>query len=125
MESLFSLEVVINYVKLNSKSTVCLFPCVAFRLLDYPTIAVNLLDDYDCKQIKSKFQLDESFNQIEKLPYFTELLDKHGRFLFSRGKSCLFRADLEILRGHLKSTPMYLMLLDTFFQPLKLVGKSL
>ena len=103
MESLFSLEVIINYVKLNSKSTICLFPCVAFRLLDYPTIAINLLDEYDSKQIKSKFQLMQPFDQIEKLACFTELLDKYGRFIFSRGKSCLFRSDMETLKNHLKT----------------------
>jgi len=125
METLFSLEVIINYVKLNSSAASCLFPCVAFRLLDYPTIAINLLDDYDANDIKTKFQLEASFEHIEKLPCFTELLDKHGRYIFSRGKSCLFRSDLEVLRGHLKSTPMYLMLLDTFFKPFKLIGTAL
>jgi hypothetical protein len=123
MEYLFSIEVVVNYIKLNKKSTVCLFPCIAFRLLDYPTIAIKLLDEYDSKKIKSNVQLTTPSDKIEELPCFTSLLDKHGKFLFSRGKSCLFRADLEVLRTHLKSTPMYLMLLDTFYQPYKLVGK--
>ena len=73
METLFSLEVIINYVKLNSNAASCLFPCVAFRLLDYPTIAINLLDDYDANDIKTKFQLETSFEQIEKRILFVKI----------------------------------------------------
>ena len=135
MESLFSLEVVVNYVKVTnlkpdhhasygtSKRRVsCLFPSVAFRLLDYPTIAIHLLDNYDAKELKSKLSIAEPFEQIEQLACFTELLDKHERYIFSKGKSCLFRCDMETLRGHLLNAPMYLMLLDTFFEPYKLLG---
>jgi hypothetical protein len=134
MESLFSLEVVINYVKVNSlkpdhqttnRTVSCLFPSVAFRLLDYPMIAINLLDHYDAKDLKAKLNISEPFEMIEKLPCFTELLDKHGRYIFSKGKSCLFRCDIDTLRGHLRNSPMYLMLLDTYFEPYKLIGTSL
>ena len=134
MESLFSLEVVINYVKVinlnpnhypSKRIASCLFPSVAFRLLDYPTIAINLLDNYDAKELKAKLNISEPFEMIEKLPCFTELLDKHGRYIFSKGKSCLFRCDIDTLRGHLRNAPMYLMLLDTYFEPYKLIGTSL
>ena len=67
----------------------------------------------------------QPFDQIEKLACFTELLDKYGRFIFSRGKSCLFRSDMETLKNHLKTAPMYLLLLDTFVQPYKLIGSAL
>jgi hypothetical protein len=127
MESLFSLEVIVNYVKLNSLKApfTCLFPSVAFRLLDYPTIAIHLLDNYDSKELKDKIRLNEPFESMEKLPCFVELLDKHGRFIFAKGKSCLFRSDLLELKGHLRNAPMYLMLLDTFFEPFKLIGTTL
>lgn len=134
MESLFSLEVVINYVKLNNlrpnnasnpDGVSCLLPCVAIRLLDYPTIAINLLDDYDTKELKTKLQIKEPFKKIETLPCFTELLDVQGRFIFSKGKSCLFRAEMDFLRGHLRNTPMYLLILDGFFEAYKLVGTVL
>jgi hypothetical protein len=123
-ESLFSLEVIVNYLKLykNVHSSRCLFPTVAFRLLDYPTIAINLVEKFDADQLKSRLDLKEPFEQIETLPCFTQLLDKHGRYIFSKGKSCLFRSDMEQLRGHLKNTPMYLLILDTFFDTYKLVG---
>ena len=89
MESLFSLEVIVNYLKLNNlrantESPVsCLFPTIAFRLLDYPTIAINLLDDFDAKELKSKLEVTQPFELFERLPCFTELLDKHGRYIFS------------------------------------------
>lgn len=121
MESLFSLEVIVNFAKLNKpfSSSSCLFPCVAFRLLDYPTIAINLLDEYEASDIK--IRLGDVRNEDRPM-CFAELLDKHGRFIFSKGKSCLFRADVDSTRAHLQSTPLYLMLLDTFFDPYKLVG---
>ena len=126
MESLFSLEVIVNYVKVNNlKQSQCLFPSVAFRLLDYPTIAINLLENYDSKELKEKLKFNEPFESIEKLPCFVELLDKHGRYIFAKGKSCLFRSDLDELKGHLKHAPMYLMILDTFFEPYKLIGTTL
>jgi len=142
MESLFSLEVIVNYIKLKhpyplathtnesneeSPATVCLFPTLAFRLLDYPTIAIHLLDQYDASQIKKQFtniNKNTSNQQIAHLPCFKDLLDSHGRYTFSKGKSCLFRCDLKNLRNHLRHTPMYLMLLDTFFDPYKLVGTT-
>ncbi|CAF0878997.1 unnamed protein product [Brachionus calyciflorus] len=132
MDSLFSLEVAVNFLKLNNlrnndhsnpnPPVSCLFPCVAFRLLDYPTIAINLIDEYESNELKKRLEITQPFNFIEKLPCFTELLDVNGRYIFSKGKSCLFRSDLEILRSHLRHTPMYLMILDTFFEPHKLIG---
>lgn len=132
MDSLFSLEVVINFLKFDnlrnndhsnpSPAVSCLFPCIAFRLLDYPAIAINLIDEHEAKDLKNRLQFTEPIHQIEKFPCFTDLLDVNGRFIFSKGKSCLFRADLDILRSHLRQTPLYLMVLDTFFEPHKLVG---
>ncbi|RNA02055.1 microtubule-associated 10-like [Brachionus plicatilis] len=132
MDSLLSLEVVINFLKFDnlrnnddsnaSPAVSCLFPCVAFRLLDYPAIAINLIDEYEATELKSRLQITEPIHQIEKFPCFTDLLDTNGRYIFSKGKSCLFRADLDTLRSHLRHTPLYLMILDTFLEPHKLIG---
>ena len=125
METLFSLEVIVNYIKLKKTSEFsCLFPCIAFRLLDYPTIAINLLETHYAEETKQKLNLKQNINKIEKLPCFTDLLDKHGRYVFSKGKSCLFRCEQNSLFNHLKNTPMYLMLLDTYFEPCKLLGTT-
>ena len=132
MDSLLSLEVVVNFLKFDnlrthdhsnpSPAVSCLLPCIAFRFLDYPAIAINLIDEYESNELKNKLQTQEPIHQIEKLPCFTDLLDVNGRFIFSKGKSCLFRAHLDTLRSHLRQTPLYLMILDTFFDPHKLIG---
>lgn len=125
MESLFSLEVIINFLKLNRtrpNATPCLLPTVAFRLLDYPIIAISLVEKFDADQLKKRLCLNEPFESIDTLPCFTQLLGSDDRFLFNKGKSCLFRADVDTLRGHLKKTPMYLMVLDTFYETSKLLG---
>ena len=137
-ESLFSLEVIVNFVKLNHNRPLadpadpksrlraqCLFPTIAFRLLDYPTIAINLLDEVDTNELKRRLNIQSSFESIDKLPCFRDLLDKDDRYMFNKGKSCLFRCDLESLKVHLNHAPMYLMVLDSFFQPYKLVGTTL
>ena len=122
MESLFSLEVIVNYIKLNHEKVSCLFPSVAFRLLDYPTIGIHLLDDIDSKELRSKMEMDQQFET--KVTHFKDLLDKHERYIFAKGKSCLFRSDLEVLRGHLRNAPLYLMTLDTYYDPFKLLGTA-
>ena len=124
-ETLFSLEVVVNYVKIqHEKSVSCLFPCIAFRLLDYPTIAIHFLDDVDARQLKHQLEISQSLQPDLKILYFRDLIDKHGRYIFAKGKSCLFRAELAVLRGHLRNAPLYIMLLDTYEEPYKLVGSS-
>lgn len=126
MESLFSLEVIVNFLKLNrarANATPCLFPTIAFRLLDYPIIAISLIEKFDADYLKKRLELNNGpFESIDTLPCFTELLDADGRFVFNKGKSCLFRTELVSLRGHLKNTPMYLMILDSFYEPHKLLG---
>ena len=123
-QSLFSLEVVINYVKIQHEKVSCLFPCVAFRLLDYPTIAIHFLDDVDARRLKENLQIDQNCQPDLKITHFRDLIDKHGRYIFARGKSCLFRSELAVLRGHLRNAPLYVMLLDTYEEPYKLLGTS-
>lgn len=127
MESLFSLEVIVNFLKLNPtrpNTSPCLFPTLAFRLLDYPIIAISMMEKPDADQLKRRLELTapELEAHLDTLPCFTELLDANGRFVFNKGKSCLFRAELASLRGYLKNTPLYLMVLDTFYEPHKLLG---
>lgn len=119
MESLFSLEVIVNYIKILHEKVACLFPCIAFRLLDYPTIAIHLLDEIDSKELKLKLEMSQ---QNKERTHFKDLLDKHGRYIFAKGKSCLFRAELDTLRGHLRNAPLYVLLLDTYQEPYKLLG---
>jgi hypothetical protein len=123
-ESLFSLEVVVNYIKIQHEKISCLFPCVAFRLLDYPSIAIHFLDDTDSRQLKQQLEINQSYQPDLKITHFRDLLDKHDRYIFAKGKSCLFRSELAVLRGHLRNAPLYVMLLDTYQEPYKLLGTS-
>lgn len=60
--SLFSLEIVIDKLKLNDLK--CLFPAVAFRLLDFPTLLIKHVEDSLSKQIKAKIKRDTSYKVI-------------------------------------------------------------
>ncbi|KAG8444547.1 hypothetical protein GDO86_009637 [Hymenochirus boettgeri] len=96
-ESLFSLEIFVYDVTVNS--TVTRFsenpvPALAFRLLDFPTLLLypSPCKDWDCAD----------------QPDFPGFL----RFTFEKGKSCLFRLTLDSLHNLLSQTPLYILLLD-------------
>lgn len=118
-DSLFSLELVIE--KLYLPHTICRFPAVAFRLLDFPTILIKHVEDDLGKTIKKKISMDPYY----QLPnQFDELKDKHGNFMIKKGKSCLFKISVNTFRKHLSSTPLYMMIMDDFPNVRKLVGNS-
>jgi hypothetical protein len=127
--SLFSLEIIINYIKLNNNEK-CLLPCVAFRLLDYPTIGINLLNESDEIDLKRQFSYENDITQLSndqlcRLPCFKQLLDPiHQRFIFRKGKSCLFLSQIKSLKDHLKIVPLYFIIIDTFAKSSKLTGSS-
>lgn len=89
-ESLFSLELLVDWVRLEPPlpEGEQPQPAVAFRLLDFPTLLIHPAEDEDT-------------------PPPSGLL-----FHFGRGKSCLFRRDAQALLGHLNRCPLYAMLLD-------------
>lgn len=127
MESLFSLEVIINFIKLDNLKIKCLIPTIAFRLLDYPTISIPLLEnEYELNELRNNFKINKELEpKLNELTHFKDLLDKHGRYIYSKGKSCLFRSELELLINQLEQVPLYLMVLDTFNEPYKLCGTCL
>ncbi|KAJ1194000.1 hypothetical protein NDU88_003295 [Pleurodeles waltl] len=91
-ESLFSLELLVDWVRLEPplQEGELPLPAVAFRLLDFPTLLIHPPPEED-----------------EGTPPPSGLL-----FHFGRGKSCLFRRDPQVLLGHLNRCPLYAMLLD-------------
>ena len=96
MESLFSLEVIVNHATLRdvggNKARLSA-PTVAFRLLDYPTIAIHFPANHASADAYSKAKHQQ-------------------RYTFAKGKSCLFHADVDTLRQQLRHMPLYIMLLD-------------
>ncbi|KAI8785213.1 microtubule-associated protein 10 [Biomphalaria glabrata] len=117
--SLFSLEVVVEKVYIPHSP--CRFPAVAFRLLDFPTILIKHVEDDLGKAIRDKISADPYYNIPNQ---FIELKDKHGNFMIKKGKSCLFKISADVLKQHLASTPLYVMIIDLFPEVPKLVGNS-
>ncbi|XP_076443150.1 uncharacterized protein LOC143281757 [Babylonia areolata] len=118
-ESLFSLELVVE--KLYIPHVVCRFPAVTFRLLDFPTIVINHVEDDLGKAIRRQISFDPDYQLPEQ---FCEIKDKHGNFMIKKGKSCLFKMVAQTLKNHLSNTPLYVMVIDMFPEVPKLVGNS-
>ncbi|ELT96743.1 hypothetical protein CAPTEDRAFT_196655 [Capitella teleta] len=108
-DSLFSLEIVVEGITIGD--VVCRFPAVAFKLLDFPTLIVQHVEPDLAKSIKQKIRVS-SHNQLPK--QFKELQNKDGGYTLRKGKSCLFKVPPNILHTMLQSTPLYVMLMDTY-----------
>ena len=116
-ESLFSLELVVDKVKL--RRVACRFPAIAFRLLDFPTLMMYHVEPDLAKTIKDKINMDPNYQVPAQL---TELQDREGYFPVKKGKSCLFRIPANTLRNHLKNVPLYVMIVDTYPETPKLLA---
>ena len=117
-ESLFSLEVVVDTLRLDSNIG-CRFPAVAFRLLDFPTLLVYHVEPDLGERIKNKIKADPLYKVPNQL---SELHDRHGSFVVKKGKSCLFKVTANTLRAHLQTMPLYVMIVDTYPDVPKLVA---
>ncbi|XP_006812217.1 microtubule-associated protein 10-like [Saccoglossus kowalevskii] len=120
-ETLFSLEVVVEEVCVLSSATPCRLPAIAFRLLDFPTLVIHHIETDMAQTIKTKLSMDPT---IEVPPQLSELKDRWGIFNVNKGKSCLFKIDVDTLSAHLDNTPLYMMLIDMWPSIPKLVGNS-
>ena len=119
IDSLFSLEVVVDSLAITAATCPCRFPAVAFRFLDYPTLLVTHVEPPISDAIKSKLCADP----LTKIPpQLVELQDKNGRYVIKKGKSCLFRNSADMLLKHLTSTPLYVIITDTYPEVPRLVG---
>ena len=119
MESLFSLEVVVDSLAITAATCPCRFPAVAFRFLDYPTLLVTHVEPPLSDTIKSKLCADPLYKVPAQL---VELQDKNGRYVIKKGKSCLFRNSADMLLKHLTSTPLYVIVTDTYPEVPRLIG---
>ena len=119
VESLFSLELVID--KLVLPNIQCRFPAVAFRMLDFPTLLIYHVEPSLGDVIKRKIKMDPLFRLGPKI---SELVDKDGSFPVKKGKSCLIKMAGNALLTHLQSTPLYVMIVDTFPDTPKLIGNA-
>ncbi|KAM8852138.1 microtubule-associated protein 10 [Synchiropus picturatus] len=93
---LFSLDFLVELIKINEEKRVSDELAVAVRLLDFPTLIVYPPDQR------------RRHNRLE--------------YVFNRGKSCSFRMNLDSLYSQLSSNPLSVMVLDVKEEIPKLLG---
>ncbi|KAI7805189.1 microtubule-associated protein 10 [Triplophysa rosa] len=114
-ETLFSLELVIDYVRLDCRRGNVLDPVtVGLRFLDFPTLLISRKEDI------------LSHSAFADLPAeASSYADERDKYFFHKGKSCLFKMNLDALHNHLSNTPLYAMVLDMKDEVPKLIGSSM
>lgn len=98
-ETLFSFELLVEYIRIEKRCKVSDELALGVRLLDFPTLII----------------------------YQPEQKERNGpgEYAFNRGKSCFFKMNLNSLHIHLSNTPLYAMVLDVKEETPRLVGSSL
>ncbi|KAK6489562.1 microtubule-associated protein 10-like [Huso huso] len=124
-ETLFSLEVLVDFIKTDTSTTErrVLVPAVAVRLLDFPTLLIYRGDKENQEDIFQEDLEREKENVTSDL--FHHVGGGNGQYFFQKGKSCLFKISLDSLHRHLSNTPLYAMVLDLKNETPKLVGSCL
>lgn len=102
VETLFSLEIMIQSVRIEKEYDISDELALGVRLLDFPTLLI-----YQPQQITSS-------GGIRKREH-----------TFHRGKSCFFKTNVNSLYNQLSKIPLYAMVLDVKEDIPKLVGTSL
>ncbi|KAM6956311.1 microtubule-associated protein 10 [Aplochiton taeniatus] len=118
-ETLFSFEIFVEYIRTDNEEiwTSSDELALGVRLLDFPTLLIyqrgqdnlqhNHLDDCEKNNTLSEPRCDQF------------------KYAFNKGKSCLFKINLNSLHAHLSNTPLYAMVLDVKEELPKLIGTSL
>ncbi|XP_018535766.1 microtubule-associated protein 10 [Lates calcarifer] len=109
LETLFSFELLVEYIRIERDTNVSDELALGVRLLDFPTLLI--------------YQPQHRTGDINQPEKHEE--DKRRQFAFHRGKSCFFKMNLNSLHTHLSNTPLYAMVLDVKEEIPKLVGSSL
>lgn len=102
IETLFSLEIMIQSVRIEKEYDISDELALGVRLLDFPTLLI-----YQPQQVTSS-------GEISKREH-----------TFNRGKSCFFKTNVNSLYSQLSKIPLYAMVLDVKEDIPKLVGTSL
>lgn len=98
METLFSFELLVDYIRVENVN-VSDELAVALRLLDFPTLIIY----------------QPEHRQVRENELYT----------FNRGKACFFKMNVDSLHSHLSNTPLYVMVLDVKEEIPKFVGSSI
>lgn len=102
IETLFSLEVMIQSVRIEKEYEISGELALGVRLLDFPTLLI-----YQPQQRTGSGGISK------------------GEHTFNRGKSCFFKTNVNSLYNQLSKIPLYAMVLDLKEDIPKLVGTSL
>lgn len=102
IETLFSLEIMIQSVRIEKEYDISDELALGVRLLDFPTLLI-----YQPQQCTSSGGISK------------------GEHTFNRGKSCFFKTNVNSLYNQLSKIPLYAMVLDVKEDIPKLVGTSL
>ncbi|XP_068183898.1 microtubule-associated protein 10 [Antennarius striatus] len=108
IETLFSFELMVEFVRIEEESKVSDELALAVRLLDFPTLLI--------------YQPQRSSDVTKR---GNRGACQTGEHVFNRGKCCFFKMNLRSLHSQLLSIPLYVMLLDVKEEIPKLVGTSL
>ncbi|ROI46712.1 Microtubule-associated protein 10 [Anabarilius grahami] len=119
-ETLFSLELVIDYVRVDGARGSVLAPAVGVRFLDFPTLLIYQSEHEDVSSKSGCADLCVSPEALSQQDDGDNL-----KYSFHKGKSCLFKMHLDSLHTHLLNTPLYAMVLDVKDEIPKLIGSSL
>ncbi|XP_014667171.1 PREDICTED: microtubule-associated protein 10-like [Priapulus caudatus] len=109
IESLFSVEVIVDSVRLFHGAH-CISPAVAFRLLDLPSLLIQPSKPRQAERhghVSGTDTCSHIYSLTEREPG-----KETGCISFCRGKSCLFKTSLRVLASGLTNTPMYILLID-------------
>ncbi|XP_037128321.1 microtubule-associated protein 10 [Syngnathus acus] len=108
-ETLFSFELLVEYIRINSEKEISDKLAVGIRLLDFPTLLIY----------PPELRGDNRNNHLQHEK------DKRWVYSFNKGKSCFFEMNLDSLHRKLTNTPLYVMILDVKDEIPKLLGTSL
>ncbi|XP_077352359.1 microtubule-associated protein 10 [Festucalex cinctus] len=108
-ETLFSFELLVEYIRIDSEKKISDELAVGIRLLDFPTLLIY----------PPELREDDTIHHQQH--------DNNKRWVywFNRGKSCFFEMNLDSLHMQLINTPLYVMILDVSDEIPKLLGTSL
>ncbi|XP_066534358.1 microtubule-associated protein 10-like [Hoplias malabaricus] len=110
-QTMCSFELFVEYVRFDDPQANNLKPAVSVRLLDFPTLLI-------CPP--------ENRNDGLSKPEPSIQTRGNGHvYYFNKGKSCLFKINLDSFHTHLSRTPLYTMALDVRDDIPKLMGSSL
>ncbi|KAM9364942.1 microtubule-associated protein 10 [Pholidichthys leucotaenia] len=104
-ETLFSFELLVDYIRVDSVCNVSEELALGVRLLDFPTLLIH--------------QPQPGINRPG------ERRGSEKEYIFNRGKSCFFKMNFNSLHVQLHSTPLYAMVLDVKEEIPRLVGSCL